>query len=183
MVRTRAGYTGGTKKNPTYEDVADHTETVQIDFDPKLISYQQLLDLFWKSHNPCAASGKRQYMTAVFCHDEGQKKLALQSLKRLAALRGEKIVTAILPASAFYVAEDYHQKFYLQQCTQLWREFQAFYPDHKALMASTAAARVNGYLGGYGSPGQLDMELPSLGISAEGANLLRKIVRERSRGE
>ncbi len=178
MVRTRAGYTGGTKKNPTYDDIGDHTETVQIDFDPAQITYQKLLDVFWQSHNPCAGSGKRQYMTAVFYHNDQQKKLALESCRQQAAPRKQKIATAILPASEFYLAEDYHQKFSLRQCPQLLREFQAFYPKSKDFVASTAVARVNGYLGGHGSASQLDMEMPSLGLSDEGARLLRKLVRD-----
>ena len=75
-MRTRVGYSGGTKENPTYHDLGDHTETVQIDYDPTRVSYDKLLEIFWKSHNPRYQSRSRQYMIAVFYQDAEQKKRA-----------------------------------------------------------------------------------------------------------
>jgi peptide-methionine (S)-S-oxide reductase len=171
-VRTRVGYAGGTTKNPTYHDLGDHTETVEIDFDPAVITYSQLLDLFWESHNPCERPWSRQYMTAVFANDETQRKLAEASRDRVAKKIPGKIETKILPATPFTLAEDYHQKYYLRQYADLSRELHAIYPDEAAFTRSTAAARINGYLGRHATREQIEGTLPLLGLSSAAAKTL-----------
>jgi methionine-S-sulfoxide reductase len=177
VVRTRAGYTGGTQENPTYYDLGDHTETVEIDFDPAQITYEELLDVFWQSHTPTAATFSRQYMSAIFYHGEEQKRLALQSRDRLAATLEQEITTEILAAGTFYLAEDYHQKYNLRRYEFFFLELAAIYPRTEDLIASTAAARLNGYLGGYGSRAQLEAELDSLGLSPQAGERLMGMVR------
>jgi methionine-S-sulfoxide reductase len=181
VVRTRVGYTGGKAKDPTYHNIGDHTETLQLDYDPTKITYKELLDVFWAAHNPCAQSGSRQYQSAVFYHNDAHKKLALETRDREAAKRKEAIVTEILPLGTFYVAEDYHQKYLLRQRSELLREFQALYPDAKRFLASTAAARVNGYLGGHGTEAALRREIGSLGLSAQGQQLVLETWKRRHR--
>jgi methionine-S-sulfoxide reductase len=151
VIRTRVGYSGGTKKNPTYYSLGDHTETFQIDYDPDRITYGQLLDIFWKSHDPSRKAWSRQYMAAVFYHNEEQKQLAIKSREREAERLKIKIYTDVLPAAEFYLAEDYHQKYYLRQVRELAREYTSIYPVLKDFIASTAVARANGYVGGYGT--------------------------------
>ncbi len=176
VVRTRVGYSGGTKKQPTYRRLGDHTETVQVDYDPTKISYETLLEVFWSSHHPGSPSWSRQYMNVIFYHNEEQKRLAEASKARVAAKTGGQVHTAILPATEFTLAEDYHQKYYLRQASGLWRELSGFYPDLKNLVNSTAAARMNGYVAGYGSVVQLEEELPGLGLSPEaGQQLLASV--------
>lgn len=182
MVRTRVGYTGGTKKNPTYHNLGDHTESIQIDYDPAQISYEKLLEVFWQSHDPCRPAYSRQYMTAVFYHNAAQKKLAEQTRDREAAKRGKKIVTAILPLSEFYLAEDYHQKYYLRQTRELMKEYSAIYPRAQDFMNSTAAARVNGYIDGKGTAEGLAKEIDQLGLSPEGQRRLQEIFKQASKG-
>ncbi len=165
------GYAGGTKQNPTYRSLGDHTETVQVDFDPTVISYQELLEVFWKSHVP-GPTWSRQYMNAVFFHNEEQKREAEASRDRVAAKTGGQVQTAVLPATEFTLAEDYHQKYYLRRVPGLWREASRFYPDLDGLVNSTAVARMNGYVAGYGSVAQLEEELPGLGLSPEAGRQL-----------
>jgi methionine-S-sulfoxide reductase len=179
VIRTRVVYTGGTKKNPTYQSIGDHTESIQIDYDPARISYGKLLEVFWSSHNPCQRSGSRQYMTAVFYHNDEQKKQALETRDRQAAKQKEKIVTSILPLGEFYLAEDYHQKYYLRQHADLVKEFKAIYPDTKDFMASTAVARVNGYVGGNGTVAALEKEIASFGLSEKARKNLLELVKQR----
>jgi methionine-S-sulfoxide reductase len=167
VVRTRVGYTGGTTKNPTYYRLGDHTETLQLDFDPSQVTYQKLLDIFWATPNHCARSGSRQYMSAIFYRGNEQKKLALESRERLAR-QGKKVSAEILPLGPFYLAEDYHQKYQLRLMPDLLGEFQAIYPRNADFLASTAVARVNGYLAGHGSETQLRAEVGRLGLSANG---------------
>lgn len=170
------GYAGGTKKNPTYHDIEDHSEAVQIDYDPSLISYEELLDVFWKSHSPTRDSWSRQYRAAVFYHNAEQKKLAEEMRAHLTSATGRRIATAIEPYSGFYIAEDYHQKHSLRLFPELMREFRAIYPDMKSFINSTAVTHVNGYLGGYGKCDALQKEIESFGLSPEARETLTSVV-------
>ncbi len=147
-MRTRVGYAGGSKKNPTYRQLGDHMETVQIDFDPAQITYAKLLDVFWADHDPTRRSWSRQYMSAVFYHNQEQRRLAVAAKDRLASRLKKKIQTEILPYARFYRAEDYHQKYSLQSKRALMRKFRAIYSDFADFVDSTTAARLNGYLNG-----------------------------------
>ncbi len=167
MVRTRVGYAGGTQENPTYHRLGDHTETLQIDYDPERISYAKLLELFWSEHDPTSRAWSAQYKAAVFYHDEDQKRLAAESRERLAAKLGRPIRTELLSFGRFYTAEAYHQKYYLRQNRRLLQELQRYYPQDLDLMNSTAAARVNGYLGRFGTAGELKAEIDRLGLSED----------------
>jgi peptide-methionine (S)-S-oxide reductase len=165
VVSTRVGYAGGATARPTYHNIGDHSETVEVVYDPSVISYEDLLDVFWQAHSP-GISYSRQYMSAVFYYSQAQKKLAEESRDRLQAEKGRRVHTEILPAN-FYPAEDYHQKYYLQSATELFGEFRKIYPDTADLVRSTAVARVNGYAAGYGTPETLNKELDDLGLSAQ----------------
>ncbi|MBP2079756.1 peptide-methionine (S)-S-oxide reductase MsrA [Oceanobacillus polygoni] len=118
-----SGYIGGHVENPTYEQVKSgttgHYEAVEITYDPEKISYETIVDLFWKQIDPTDAGGQfddrgDQYRTAIFYHDEKQKELAETAKQELAASGkfSKPIATEILPASPFFHAEDYHQDFY-----------------------------------------------------------------------
>jgi peptide-methionine (S)-S-oxide reductase len=132
-----------------------------MDFDPSVVSYSDLLEIFWKSHNPGSRPWSNQYKSAIFYHDEEQKRLALESRKLHEARIGE-IYTEVSPAATFYRAEDYHQKYYLRQRPDVLRELQAVYRADTDLVDSTAAARINGYLAGNGSCAAARSELKSL---------------------
>lgn len=119
-----SGYTGGTKLDPTYEEVSSggtgHAESVQITYDPGVVSYAELLDIFWHNVDPTQANGQfcdhgTQYRSAIFYRDSTQKRLAEESKRRLETtpqrFKG-KIVTQIVAATRFWPAEEYHQDFY-----------------------------------------------------------------------
>jgi len=121
VVSVTSGYTGGQKPNPTYEEVSagvtGHAEAVEIVYDPQKVSYAQLLDVFWHNVDPTQADGQfcdhgLQYRTAIFTHDEEQRRLAEESKKQVQARFPKPVVTEIVPASRFYPAEEYHQDFY-----------------------------------------------------------------------
>ena len=170
------GYTGGTTVDPTYHHLGDHSETVEIDFDPTIISYRQLLDVFWHGHHPGRASFSAQYKATIFYHNDRQKALALKSRDEVAARLKCPIHTEILPAGKFYLAEAYHQKYYLRQMPDLLAEFNAIYPSTTALVASTATARVNGYVAGHGTLADLQVDLEHLGLSAAARHRLEDLV-------
>ena len=148
-----------------------------MDYDPTRITYSELLDVFWRSHNPARRAWSRQYKAAVFYHDEEQKRLATESRERIAKRAGGKVHTEIIAYSDFYLAEPYHQKYRLQLNRDLMREFKAIYSANEDFVNSTAAARVNAYLSGHGTLSQLQGELGSLGLSPAGAEKLLHIVR------
>jgi methionine-S-sulfoxide reductase len=125
VISTTSGYTGGTERDPTYEQVSagktGHLEAIEITYDPARVSYAQLLDVFWKNIDPTQNSGQfvdvgPQYRTAVFYHNEEQRRLAMESRNRLQESRkfGKPIATEIRPAMEFYSAEDYHQDYYIK---------------------------------------------------------------------
>lgn len=173
------GYAGGKKKHPTYHSLGDHTETFEVDYDPARISYGQLLDRFWEEHDPTVQAYSVQYRAAVFCRDDEQCREAEASRMRVEDSLGRPVVTAILPFTGFTPAEAYHQKFYLTQVPALHDEARAHYPDPGAFVASTAVARLNGYVGGNGSLEQLRGELDLLGLSPEGRRALWDLVSRR----
>jgi peptide-methionine (S)-S-oxide reductase len=178
VVRTRVGYAGGTTENPTYHNLGDYTETIQIDYDPTQISYEQLLEIYWDSHNPTVSPWSIQYMSIIFYHNSEQRKLAMDTKQREEASLGRQIYTEIIPFSEFYLAEDYHQKYHLQQVPTLMKEFTTIYPNFADFIDSTAAARINGYLGGHGTFEGLQEQLSSFGLSPAGNELMLEIGRK-----
>lgn len=116
-----SGYAGGTVEKPTYEQVCGgatgHAEVVQISFDPALISYEELLDIFWKAHDPTTpdrqgADVGTQYRSIILHHDPGQRDAAAASMKRAQAGFRDRIVTELVPLITFWKAEGYHQDYY-----------------------------------------------------------------------
>lgn len=123
VVETQVGYAGGHTENPTYKDVCSsqtgHAEVVYILYDPEAVSYQELLKVFWENHDPTTLNRQgpdvgSQYRSIVFYYNDEQKKLAEKSKEELTKSRKfmNPIVTEIVPASPFYKAEEYHQKYF-----------------------------------------------------------------------
>jgi methionine-S-sulfoxide reductase len=123
VIDTAVGYTGGTLENPTYEHVkkgsTGHAETVEIVFDPEKISYGEILDFFFRLHDPTTKNRQMndvgtQYRSAIFVHDEAQREAARRAIERNQARWPKPITTEIVDATKFWPAEDYHQD-YLQR--------------------------------------------------------------------
>ncbi len=123
VIKTTVGFTGGTLKNPSYEDVCSdntaHAEAVELEFDPNIVSYEKLLDVFWSIHDPTTLNKQgpdigSQYRSAIFYNSSEQEKTALLSKKRLqdSGRFKKPIVTEVVPAGTFYQAEDYHQHYF-----------------------------------------------------------------------
>ena len=152
-----------------------------MDFDPSRVGYAELLEVFWTEHSPTSRTWFRQYRPVVFYHDEQQHRLAQAAKDRVAAALGSVVYTEILPATRFTLAEAYHQKYSLRQARELLQDFTAIYPADADLVASTAAARVNGYLAGHGNREQLQGEIDRLGLSPAGRIRLLEMVARRAR--
>jgi peptide-methionine (S)-S-oxide reductase len=182
-VRTRVGYAGGEKPDPTYRSMGDHTETVQIDYDPAKITYRELLNVFWTGHDPTRRNWYRQYASIIFTHSEEQRRLADETKARVARGQENTVHTEIAPYRGFTIAENYHQKHALQQFPEFEQELRKIYPSAHDFVASTAVARVNGYLGGEGYYAALLKELDGLGLSSARREALRELVRRHKGGE
>lgn len=126
VLETSVGYSGGTTENPSYEEVCTsatgHAEVVQVQYDPEKVGYERLLDLFFENHNPTQLNRQgpdvgTQYRSAIFYSDEEQKELAERKKAELDASGRfrQPIVTVIEPATAYWPAEDYHQKYLLKR--------------------------------------------------------------------
>ena len=121
VTATTSGFTGGHKANPSYKDVSSggtgHVEAIQISYDPAQLSYQELLDVYWRNIDPVDDGGQfcdrgLEYRSAIFYQNEQQKRLAERSKEVIGKRLGRPVETAIRPASQFYAAEDYHQDYY-----------------------------------------------------------------------
>ncbi len=176
VVRTRVGYAGGKKTSPTYRDLGDHTETIQIDYDPKEIGYEELLKIFLYNHDPTYPKST-QYRSMIFYHDKEQEKLA-KDMKE----SNSDIITIIQPFKDFYPAEDYHQKYRLSMNKPLYMAFRDIYPDINDFVDSTAVTRANGYVSGHGHIETAE-ELRSLGLNSTGRKKLYDIWKKISGAE
>ncbi len=140
VIRTRVGYAGGEKEDPTYRSLGDHTETVVVEYDTEEISYLDLLDIFWDNHDP-RRKRKPQYQSKIFYTSDQQKALATEALEKRPDAR-----TELETLEPFYVAEDYHQKYRLRN-SRLMKEFQEMTTE--GFRDSPLAAKANGYAAGH----------------------------------
>jgi peptide-methionine (S)-S-oxide reductase len=126
VINAAVGYTGGHTKNPSYQQVCSgetgHAEAIWLEYDPKVVSYEQLLTLFWNNHNPTTLNRQgpdigTQYRSAIFYHSPSQAEIAERSKAELAASGryANPIVTEIVPATTFYHAEEYHQQYFAKR--------------------------------------------------------------------
>jgi len=120
VIDTKVGYTGGNMKKPTYEkvctDETGHAEAIEVTFDPKIVSYEELLNVFWKMHDPTQINRQgpdigTQYRSAIFYHNEKQKRAAEKSKKEQQKKLKNRIATEIVSVKDFYKAEEYHQRY------------------------------------------------------------------------
>jgi peptide-methionine (S)-S-oxide reductase len=160
--RTRVGYTGGTLPSPTYHALGDHTEAVELEYDPDALSYDALLALFFEAHDPVRPRSV-QYHSAVYVRTEAERAAALAARERRAAQLGCALHTYVQPLQTFYRAEDYHQKYTLRGYRAVLREFEGY--SEQEFTDSRAAARLNGLLAGEGDGRAALREVPAMGLS------------------
>lgn len=172
VLRTRVGYTGGSKKGPSYHSLGDHTESVEIDYNDKVVGYKDLLKIFWTSHNSTACMS-RQYMSAIFFHDQEQQAAAEETKTEHQKEIGATIQTKVKPYEVFYNAEDYHQKYLLRQKSKILNALGLTNPE---IITSTLAAKLNGYVGGFGSVESLDKDLEGSNLPPDVIEAIRKKV-------
>ena len=148
VVRTRVGYAGGTSRDPTYRSLGDHTEVFQVEFDPDAVTYRELLDLVFESHNPHHQTGNTQYQNVVLTATDAQR-ATLDEFLSSRGLTADGIGTRIERLSRFSPAEDYHQKYKLRSVSSLMDAFDDAGYDDEAVRESPIAAKLNGYAAGH----------------------------------
>ncbi len=160
VIRTRVGYAGGTTDRPTYREMGDHSEVVQVDFDEELLSYELLLETFWSNHNPVNINGYkgRQYQSMLLYRNADQQEVFHRVKQRTEVDKGT-LETEISPCASFYLAEPRHQKYYLKRYPDALAKLSERYPTEKELMNATLAARLNGLAKGYTNLGRIVDEI------------------------
>ncbi|MGB9952832.1 peptide-methionine (S)-S-oxide reductase MsrA [Haloarcula marismortui] len=172
VVRTRVGYAGGTEPEPSYYSLGDHTEVVQVEYDPETVSYEALLNVFWANHAPFSAPLKRQYRGVVLAHDDRQRETAARTREELESQTGKSVETAIETLDRFYLAEGYHQKYELRSTPVVADELEEIYGD--AFVDSTVAARLNGFVAGHGDDDEREALFAQLDISPAALSEVRR---------
>jgi peptide methionine sulfoxide reductase MsrA len=160
--------------NPTYHSLGNHTEAVEIDFDPKEISFSEVLALIWKSHNPIGARRSNQYKSAIWFANDQQRDAIKASIEPLQRRYQRPLTTEVLPRATFFLAEDYHQKYVLQRHDRVMKKFNLFYPNFEDFINSTAAARLNGLAYGSQSKDVFDQEQAQYGFTLDELTPLRR---------
>jgi peptide-methionine (S)-S-oxide reductase len=172
VVRTRVGYAGGTEPDPSYYSLGDHTEVVQVEYDPDVVRYADLLEVFWANHNPMSAPHKRQYRGVVLVHDDHQREAAQRTRDELESRTGQSVETAIEALDRFTLAEDYHQKYELRSTPVVADELEDIYGG--AFVDSTVAARLNGFVAGHGDKDDREALFADLDLSPAALSEVRR---------
>ncbi len=146
---------------------------MEVDFDPSQISFAEIVDLFWNSHDPRCGIRSAQYMSAIWFHNKQQQGVIDSGKAAVEEKWSGRIQTPVLPLDVFYPAEDYHQKYRLQN-SPLRNHFRAMYSKFEDFNNSTAAARLNGFIAGNGSQETFDEEHQQYGCPVED---LRQLIR------
>ncbi len=161
VLRTRVGYAGGTTERPTYHEMGDHSETVEIEFDPNMVPLEQLLGLFWKYHKPVNINGYkgRQYWSLALYRSEEQRAAIERMKQRLEEEGGRRLDTEVAPCRSFYLAEARHQKYYLKRFPDAVAKLTELYGTEEQWVGTRLAARLNGLAKGYTSMGRIAEEI------------------------
>ncbi|KAI5721293.1 hypothetical protein M8J77_018753 [Diaphorina citri] len=152
----------------------DHTEVTQVDYDPSVISYKEILRIFWKHHDPTVQM-KTQYRSMILHVNPEDKEVAEKSLAEEKTKHRKPITTLVVPFKRFYDAEDYHQKYRLRQHSELQPKLN--FKSEDCYKTSHLAARLNGYVVGFGGIKQFEEEADQLGLSEDVKNYVRNYVK------
>ncbi|MDZ7836127.1 MAG: peptide-methionine (S)-S-oxide reductase MsrA [Alkalibacterium sp.] len=180
VIRTRTGFSGGTTADPSYRSIGDHTEMLQIEFDSSIISYKEILQLFWDSHDAAKDRGYkgRQYLSLLIVHSLEQLETAEQVKHEWEKQHGKKIETELLFDHPFYPAEEHHQKYHLKRFLKAMASVLPLFSDHTSFADSTIAARLNGFVREYGRLPDIKKELSDWRLSEEEEKIIREMLEQ-----
>ncbi|MDN6193582.1 MAG: peptide-methionine (S)-S-oxide reductase [Alkalibacterium sp.] len=178
VIHTRTGFAGGTSSEPTYRNMGDHTETVQIAFDSTLLSYEDILRIFWDSHDAFKDRyfKERQYISLLIVHSTKQLRIAEKVKNELENKYGKTIQTEIQFDVPFYPAEERHQKYFLKRFEKAMTSLLPLFNDHTSFAHSTIAARLNGFVKEHGRLDAIKNELSEWQLTQKEEALLREML-------
>lgn len=178
VISTVVGYAGGTSSDPTYRKIDDHTETVEITFDPTIVSSEELFDTFWQNHDATKDRfyKERQYISLIVFQNNQQKEMA-EKIKQVEEERqGKEIQTEFQLLTPFYPAEDYHQKYFLRRFKEATKKVQSLFPSEEEFIRSTISARLDGFIRENNSLPDIKKEITSWGLTEENLKELQETV-------
>ncbi|SFT12921.1 peptide-methionine (S)-S-oxide reductase [Paenibacillus sp. BC26] len=169
ITRTRVGFAGGTTDNPKTRHTGDHTEMVEIEFDPAIVRLETILALFWNNHNPANINNYRDrlYNSLVLYRDKAQLSV-IQEVMKSRGEQGKGVpATEYMPYTVFYPAEDRHQKYFLKRFPDAIAKLRTLFPTDDELTQATLAARLNGIAKGFANMDQIIQEIRTWPIGRE----------------
>ena len=156
--------------------MGDHSECVEIDFDPQIISLEKIIQHFWSIHNPNRANYKgRQYLSIILFENAEQEQIVYKIKGEIETRLGESVQTEIAPSQKFTLAEDKHQKYYLKRYLKAYATLLEYYGSHESFMNSTVVARLNGFVKGYCTLSDIKNEISILPSKEKSSELIRLI--------
>lgn len=167
-MRTRTGYAGGRSTNPNYQDVGFHSEVIEVDYDPSLITYEALVSHFFESHNATSKPYYQRIKSLVFYRDEAEKEIAqkiIEQQKQIAVQKGLLVYTELKPYEVLYLAEPEHQLKALKAEVSLHSELLEMFGNESNLQNSILGSKLNGFLYGFGSHSEIESILSQSGLS------------------
>lgn len=154
------GYAGGTTPSPTYKQMGDHTECLQIDYDPTLITFEEITRHFWSSHNSNRGNYKGRQYLSIFLYQDIDQKDAIKKIKTEIQTKNSQIIgTEIAPLDHFTIAEERHQKYYLKRYSNATQKLREHFLTEVAFTNATLVARLNSFVKGYGTLSSLKEEI------------------------
>lgn len=173
IICTRVGYAGGTTKNPSYRNIGDHIECIDLEFNPEIISLEKILDLFFKSHD-ATIKYKRQYMSAIL-YRTNEEYLSIKHFIASNFESEQKIVTELIQTNEFTQAENYHQKYFLRKHSNILKELNL--TNENDIMNSSLATKLNALCAGLGVVEELIEKKELEKLSLESINLLKNLTK------
>lgn len=167
VLRTRVGYSGGKSTNPSYKVVDLHTEVVEIDYDPEIISYGELIDIFFSSHNETLRPYDQRVKSLIFYRNDDEYEIAKMKLNTIRSNTPEEesVYTELKAFQVFYLAEPEHQNRSLKLETSLYDELKQIFETEDRVLLSILASKLNGYIYGYGTLEGAEALLTQSGLS------------------
>lgn len=177
VLRTRVGYSGGDLTTPSYNDLGNHIEVFEVDYDPDVISYEQLVELYFVFYDATMRPLSLRVKPVIYYRTEEEFNIAKMIKQSVEAASSEGIFAVIEPFDIFYLAESKHQLSYLKQESSLYDEITQIYLDEDQLLLSLLASKLNGFIPGYGDPRHLALILEGSGLSAPSLERIEMIIK------
>lgn len=176
VLRTRVGYAGGDSTTPSYDNLGNHVEVFEVDYDPEILSYEDLVTLYFSIYDATARPFSQRVTSVIYYRNTEEQALAEKVKSSVEAQSEKGIFTILRPIDTFYLAEAKHQLSYLKQEVSLYGEVEAMFGDQDRLLLSILASKLNGFIAGYGSTQEIDDVLEQSSLSAASLERLDFII-------